>query len=435
MAVLPIITGCLNSTILALTPVERWKAVKSFPKCDFMADDKFALFCIILLVVLILLLSVVSYHRAKQERKLSNRLFIEYAQERGLTIYERRILLEVAYKAGLNRSESIFTLDTVFDRGAAIILKESQLVPEAAEESSRLKAELSFLREKLGFNGRNGLSANSSVDSVERSSRQIPIGKKIYITHRKTPASGNIEATVVKNSDDELAVCLTKPMKITFGEVWCVRYYSGSSVWEFDTSIISYDGDILVLSHSDDVKFINRRRFSRAPVIMSAFIACFPFEKLSVKDRQNGKNGLAADHNLTKTSAVWGPPEFVPAVVTELAGPGLRLESSLDVKTGDRILVIFNLEQEPSPESYDKKTITLRIGEAVGEVRHTKPTQNGLSIAVELTGLSDSNIDELICATNAALLSATDRNKNESALENAVKRIPAQAGVQGGQDV
>ncbi len=44
----------------------------------------------------------------------------------------------------------------------------------------------------------------------------------------------------------------------------------------------------------------------------------------------------------------------------------------------------------------------LRIIEDIGEVRHVRAIENGQSIAVELTGLSDSDVNELIRATNAA---------------------------------
>ncbi|GAH58006.1 unnamed protein product, partial [marine sediment metagenome] len=53
----------------------------------------------------------------------------------------------------------------------------------------------------------------------------------------------DIASTVVRNSDTELAVALSQAVTIVFGETWCVRYYSGASVWEFDTTVLSYDGD------------------------------------------------------------------------------------------------------------------------------------------------------------------------------------------------
>ena len=56
--------------------------------------------------------------------------------------------------------------------------------------------------------------------------------------------------------------------------------------------------------------------------------------------------------------------------------------------------------------------------EEIGEVRRTDGASGGLSIAVELTGLNDSNINELIRATNTALL----KNKNEN-VSNSVTTI------------
>jgi len=397
-----------------------------------MTDSRVILIGSITLVILLILFLAVSFIQNRKERKSNDKLFIEYARKTGLSTHECQILLKAAQKAGLTQSESIFTMSTAFDRGTAKILEETQADPQAVEESNQLKIELAFLREKLGFKQKTA-SVDSSAQSAKLSSRQIPIGKQIHITRRKAMTSGEIEATVVKSSDTELAIQLTTPVKIVFGEPWCARYYFDSSVWEFDTSVISYDGDVLVLKHSDNVRFINRRRFLRVPVKLSAFIAGFPFEKLSVESSHSGKDE-PADHN----SAAWGPPEFVPAVVTELAGPGLRIESSLDVKAGERILVVFHLEQEQDTIPTDdgkKKVVTLKIGEAIGDVRHVESIENGFSIAVELTGLSDSNIDKLIRATNTALLRSGDDNKDMPASEDAAESIPEHTSVSGGQNV
>ncbi|MBW8039378.1 MAG: hypothetical protein FVQ85_05210 [Planctomycetes bacterium] len=414
MTTTPVITGYLNGIFPALTPVEIWKAAGEY-NSSFMTQRWFILIGIIFIITLTVLLLLVSFNRSRQERNSSDQLFIEFAEKRGLTVRERQILIGIAYKAGLRRSESIFTMVTGFDRGVAKMIEESLTDLQATEESKQLKTELSFLREKLGFKKRQFMSAGSSAKLAKFSSRQIPVGKKVHITRRQTPDSGEIESTVVKNTDNELSFQLTETVKITFGEFWCVRYYFGSSVWEFDASVVSYDGNILVLNHNDNVRFINRRRFLRVQVKMPAFIACFPFEKSSIENSHISKNEFGVDHDLVETSAAtWGPPEFVPAVVTELAGPGLRIESELEVKTGERILVVFSLEQEQDsvPANRGKDPTVLKIVEDIGKVRHTKSIHNGMSIAVELTGLSDSDTNELIRATNAALLSVSDRKKN-----------------------
>jgi hypothetical protein len=414
----------MNGNVLALTPLQRWAAAREF-NGNFMAERWFILIGVIIIVILTVLLFVVSFNRIRQQRKGSAMLFAEYAEKSGLTVAERQTLLNIANKAGLKKNESIFTLASAFDRGAAK-MKESLVGQQRAEENKRLKTVLSCLREKLGFMKRLSYSKGTTSESL--SSREIPVGKTVHMTRRKAQDNGGIEATIVKNSDTELAVRLAKPIEIIFGGSWCVRYYFGSSVWEFDTSAVSYDGDILVLKHSDNIRFINRRRFLRVPVKMPAFIARFPFEKSSIKNSHSSEAVPAVEPDFAGSSAAaWGPPEFVPAVVTELAGPGLRIESSLDVKTGERILIVFNLAQQQDSirASEGKSPAGVQIVEDIGEVRRTEPTQNGLSIAVELTGLSDSNIDELIRATNAASLSVSDRNKNVLTLGNAVEPVPA----------
>lgn len=386
---LPIIKSFLAVSVLALTPRQRWEAAGKF-NGDLAAESWFILIAVAVIVILTVLLAVISFNRIWQNRKAAEKLFVEYAQKRGLTAREREILLGIASGAGLKRKESIFTLDSAFDRGIAR-MKETLESQQTREQASQFRMELAFLREKLGFMEHPFHSKDVTGKSKKLSSRQIPVGKTVHMTRRKRAQdSGDVESSVVKNSDTELAVKLSKRVKITFGEFWCVRYYFGASVWEFDTSVISYDGDILVLNHSDDVRFINRRRFIRVPVKRQAFIAHFPFAKAP--------------------EPVLGPPEFVPAVITELAGPGLRIESRLKVKQGERVLVVFNLEERQGGDLTGAKAGVSKIVEDIGEVRHTRAMPNGLSIAVELTGLSDSNVNELIRATNAASVKADVRN-------------------------
>jgi hypothetical protein len=269
------------------------------------------------------------------------------------------------------------------------------------------------LREKLGFERRRAVSAGSGTRS---SSRQIPVGKKLYLSGSDGTEPANIESTVIKNDDIELAVRLAGSLESNPGEFCCVRYNFGASVWEFDAMVVSCHGGILVLSHTDDVRFINRRRFLRVPVKQPAFIARFPFERtLPLADDEVSQQGQA--HVKTDT---WGPPEFVRAEVTELAGPGLRVEAPLEVKVGERVVVILKIGEQagkdsqadrggisPRPGAVQRRIMRAsRVVEDIGEVRHAEATQNGFSIAVELIGLNDSNVSELIRATNAASVKA-----------------------------
>ncbi|MFA5239050.1 MAG: hypothetical protein WC476_04990 [Phycisphaerae bacterium] len=404
-----IITRCLNGIALALTPAQRWEAAVRF-NTGFMAQRWFILLAVVALVVLTALLAIISFNRIRQELEAAEKLFVEYAEKRGLTARERQILLGIANKAGLKRNETIFTLASAFDHGVAK-MKENFADRRTSEDVSKLRTELSFLREKLGFMRQASYPKDMASKSKKLNTRQIPAGKTVYMTRRKALERCDVESTIVRNSDTELTVRLARPVKITFGESWCIRYYFGSSVWEFDTSVVSYDGDMLVLNHSDDVRFINRRRFVRVPVKKQAFIARFPFAKVH--------------------EPAWRPSEFVSAVVTELAGPGLRIESKLEVEEGERVLVVLRLDEEQDRDLTTANTGRLKIIEDIGEVRHAKAIPNGTSIAVELTGLSDSDVDEMVRITNAASIKANAENKNISALTSKAKYTARPLAAQG----
>ena len=425
------ITGCFNAVVLALTPLERWAAARD-DSGNAVMDRFFIVLGIIAILILTVLLFVVSFTRNRREKETSERLFSEYVDRRGLSVRERQILLELAGKAGLKRNESVFTLGIAFDRGAAKMIKESFANPDAGEETGQLKAELSFLREKLGFRKPTKSSALSLAASMDLSSRSIAVGTKVRITRRKPPGSDHIESIVVKNSDDGLSIQLEKSVRITFGESWCVRYDLGSSIQEFDTTIVSYDGDVLTLNHSENIRFINRRRFLRVSVQRAALIAHFPFTQ-TLDDADNGHREVPAanDHSSHASVLSWSLPQFVPAMVTELAGPGLLIESSLEAKTGQRVLVVFDLDRDHGsiPMNPDSRQLARKIVEDIGIVRHTRPIEDGFSMAVELTGLSNSNIDELTRAANAASLTAGYKEKNIPTFGDALESVPQQVGV------
>ena len=384
-------TAGVNAAVLALTPFERWQAARQLDG-SFMTESWFILTGVVVIIVLTVLLIVVSYNRAKKEQKFTDRLFVQYADRRGLNQRERQILLDIAAKVKLKRNESIFTMANAFNSGATKLIEES-LAHQGAETGKNLNAELSILRNKLGFQKRYPASIGSITKPNKPSSRQIPAGKKLYITSHKIDYLADIESTVIKSDDTELTVKLTTSLDTNPGEFWCARYYFGASVWEFDTSVISCHGGILVLNHSDNVRFINRRRFLRVPVNKPAFIARFPFTR-TLPTNVFGNT--------------WGPLEFVPAAVTELGGPGLRLEAPMELKVGDRVVLILKMS-----ERKDKSSIShSKIIEDIGQVRHTKAIDNGFSIAVELTGLSDTNVNELIRDTNAASLKADARGQD-----------------------
>jgi hypothetical protein len=404
-----IILDMLNSILPALTPIERWQAAKRLDS-NIMAEQWFILAAVAALIILIILLLWISYNRIVEERKIVERLFHEYAERRGLSTYERQILLEVAKYSRFKRRDAVFTIQDAFERGAVKLMEQYLTPQKTPKEIESIEAELSLLRAKLGF------KPSQPIDelTVSRlSSKQIHIGKKVYITRRTTRSAKDMEAEVVKNNEKGLTIKLKTRVNVTFSEVWLVHYYSGKSVWEFDTSAVSYDGNNLVLNHSDSVRLINRRRFLRVPVHNLAFISKFPFTRAINENSQDSDIFSGMAKAVSEASRrKWKPLEFVHAVVTELAGPGLRIEAPLEVKVGERILVVFKLDDEREPSS---KAVS-KIIEDIGEVKRTKAIKSGFSIAVELIGLRDSDIRELIQAANSASLRADIEHQDKAAL-------------------
>lgn len=420
MLTAPVITAGINAVVLALTPTQRWEAAGRF-STNIITDRWFILIASATLITFTVLLIILSYQQMLQRQKVSWGLFAEYADKAGLSSQERQILLNIANHAGLRQKEAIFTMSSAFDRGVAKMVEQVTSGARGGERSRELNGVIPFLREKLGFKKQPSSSIGSSRKSRKLSSRQIPVGKKVHITRRKHRGGDGIESTVIENNDIELSVELSMPVESAVGEGWCARYYFGSSVWEFDTSVVSCHDNILVLNHAENVRFINRRRFLRVGVRRPAFIAQFPFKrnivlKYGSNQREEVDEGLVKEKELAMVVVPsWGPPEFMQATITELGGPGLRINIPFEVKTGERIVVIFRLdeEQENASELSDGEVRTekARIIQDIGEVRHVKALANGFSIAVELTGLSDSDVDELVRATNAAAVQVKARKK------------------------
>ena len=389
----------LSTLASALPSSQRLQAMRWFNR-DFAGQESFIMICGVMLIVLIMLFVIVTLLGSIKRKRISNNLFIEYADKRGLNIRERHILMEIAIKAKLGLAESIYSMPDVFDLGATQMIRLS-LAKQGAKRSRYLSTELSILREKLGFRMKNSVT-DSALKPDKPDSRQIPVGRKLYITSLDTSEFFEVETIVKENNELELIVQSAQSLECEPGDNLCARYYLGAPIWEFDTSVLRAENNILVLHHSEDIRYVNRRRFLRVEVNEPAYIAAFPFAR-DFADEEKSRNG---DEEISSES-IWGPPKFVPADVTELAGPGLRITAPLEVKVGDRVAVILKLSREKEFNS-EKSAFMLnniksaRIFEDIGIVKHTEEVEKGFSIAVELTGLNDSNISEMVKATNEA---------------------------------
>jgi hypothetical protein len=377
--------------MLALTALERWEAARRL-NTGRAYNDSFTMLAVLLLAVLVILLIWVSYSRGKQRRSQTREVFAENAMRRGLAARDRQILLAIVMRSGLRRTHDVFTAVDAFDRGALKLVSEC-MRSRTPEENEHLRTEIGRLREKLGF--QIASPTGGIVGLGQASSRDIPVGRSVELVRSGLHDGAVVRGEVMRNDEIEFAIKLSAPTASKAGESWRARYYSGLSAWEFETSTVRCDGQRLVLNHSDTVQSTNRRRFPRVPVRGHAMIAYLPFRQGRSPRVDVSSEGVKTILGPAGSQPVSETPAFTEGRVTELAGPGVLIEASIQVHPGDRVLVVFTLDPSVAPGVPGGwGTIA-----AVGKVRHSRSMDAGMSIAVELTGLSDAEVDELAYIT------------------------------------
>lgn len=389
--------------LLALTPWERWSAAARMG-ANNNGSQWVILIAVTVLIVLLALLLKASFNRRQMNRQLADQQFMENVRRRNLSVREYHMLLDVVSQSRLRDKGAIFENAKAFELGVSRIVTET-IDKQDTEQSERFLAELEFLREKLGFKRREGLGKtpiSKKAGNQKLTTRNIPLGKTLRITRRLGRDASEFTTTVVANDEQHLTATLELPMKVTFAEMWRVHCFFGASAWEFDTSVVSCEGDKLVLKHSDDVRFVNRRRFVRTQVSCPAYICSFPFMQVQPGEAYDsaGKAGQ--------------PLSLVEGHVTELAGSGLQIRSQLEVGLGDRVLVIFQLVDQRDPQIKEGMERVTRHVQDIGVVRRIDTLQGGFVLGIELMGLTDIDIDELLRV--AKLVSFSE--KAEAVLED-----------------
>lgn len=350
----------------ALTPYEKYDAMRRLggggTTYPILTNKWFVLLAASIVFILTIVLLVVRRVRIEHEKDQAVNKFNHEANRKGLTAAEREILLGIAKKAGLKRIDTIFTHWAAFDRGSAKLMQEVFSAGQNIVQRKKLNMTVNSIKVKLGFAKPARSHGVGGGVSKGPTSRSIPEGREVSIAPTHRSSGSRIEAVVTKNSEYELSLRPEIPVLSVPGDMWNVQYRFGSAVWEFDALTLVCGIEGLELNHTDNVRYMNRRRFSRAVVDKPALIADFP--------------ALCPD-------AASRRPEFENCRITEISGPGLRISTQLDVRYGDRVLVIFELEGG-------------RIVQDIAEVRGSRDTAVGRSIAVELIGLTEAGINELV---------------------------------------
>ena len=369
-----------ESVIAALTPAQRYEALRNLQSPNPLTDRRFIIGGLIAIAILLALLAIVHYWQKIARLRTARSWFANFVARHELETSEQKLLKHICKRAGTNQIDAVFTMPDIFDKGANHLLAEKMLQGHTSFE--KFQSSVVVLRAKMGYDVQNLAAQNDTALFTIKNSRQIPANKTIRLTRRKNGASTLLEAIITSNTEEGLSVRMPVNFEQSAAGAWILQYDSGPMVLEFKAHVIKNVPGELTFAHTDEIRFASRRRFMRVPYRSKAQIALYQF--ISEDD-------LAV-------------PKFEPAMLTQLAGPGLLLESDIEVKVGQRVLVIFGLPQG--------KTI-----QDIALVRHVRKIEkeNGYSIAVEVIGAKEADFDLLVQAT-MMVAKAEDVAENEIAV-------------------
>lgn len=318
----------------------------------------------VIMLLLMVLIAIRRMRLEKQQQEIDKRFAAE-ADRLQLTAEERDIVEAIARRANLKRKDSIFTMSESFDNGLAHLMQEVFAAGRDLVERKKLHGVIFSIKQKLGFVKAVGPESRSIK---EQSSRHIPMGTVVKIGPAGSRQAARIHAEVIQNDRYELLLRPEMPVLSKPGDVWTISYFKAAMTWEFEAITMACSEKGLALNHSDRIRFLNRRRFTRVATHRPVHVCVFPiFEDI--------------------TPATLPPITFSPADMTEIAGPGLRLKTALDVQVQQRLLV--RVELEPG-----------RMVQDCAVVRDIREGAAGRSIIVELVGVDTKAVDELVRMTN-----------------------------------
>lgn len=366
-----------------LTPEQKYAAVRQLSReshWDLMTNKWFILLGASVIFLLTIVFLAVRRIRVERAREESDRKFNHEANRKGLTAEEREILSGITDRASLKLKNAIFTLPSAFDHGSAKLMQEMFTAGQNLAERKRLNMSVNSIKVKLGFEKSSRVYGVSRGRRKSLSSRGLEEGRKVWIAPKGKSGVTRIEAIVAKNDEHELLLRSEIPVLSVPGDMWNVQYRVGSAVWEFDALTMVCGVNGLELNHSDNVRYSNRRRFNRAAINRPGLVSKFPV--------------LCGE--MSKKLRV---PAFADCTIIEISGVGLRIKTDLELAFGERILIMFELE-------------TGKQISDIAEVRGLRDTALGRSVAIEMTGVDESGVDELVRVTNAAA-GIAEHSKND----------------------
>jgi hypothetical protein len=354
-----------------LSPLQRYQSMRRFqssPVQNNAMSKWFVIAGVALVGVLLLLLFIFRRMRLEKERLALETQFRELCDRCRLTGQEREILNSICRHTQLERKSLIFTNNAAFEAGFTALIQESFSAGHSLKQRKQLNILVQCVKAKLGFQKSAPTNQGAVLAPRKMGSRQIPQGRNVRVEVVTESSALCFEANVIRNDSFELVLQPEMAIEATPGNIVQVQYKVGAMVWVFESTIIACGPGGLELNHNEDVKFVNRRRFPRVAVQKKAKVALYEMNQALTGE-------LVA-------------PVFEDAIVTELSGPGLQIQTNLDFKILSRVLVVF--ESEPG-----------RVVRDVAEVRGMRETKSGRQVGVEMIGLNENTVNDLIRITHS----------------------------------
>ncbi len=348
----------LLSTPLAITPAERWRAARP---TSFGSNQTGSPYVIVMAVLGAIALTAVALllHRWLAGRGAGQPEFSEQAERAGLGKEETNLLAYAAKLGRLRTSTNLVAVEAVFYKCMRLLMRCERVLGMSPADKQKILSVINSAQIKLGF------ESSETVDI-----RRIPESAIVTLTAKGI--SEPIQTSIVSTQGWEIKTQANgEPPLLKPGMPVRGRYCQEGSVWEFQAELIYAEGRDLTLSHAENIRFINRRRFRRVKIDAPASLAPFPFLATGPHER----------------------PVFHPARLVELGANGLvlQVEDFPSVPANSHLLVLI----EPRPE----KSIS-----AIGRALRTKTiTSRQSRVVVELAGLSESELSELVSETNLAI--------------------------------
>lgn len=365
----------------SLSPAERMKALNEMSSP---ASDWWVIGLVLAFAGLVLLLAISLLYYRVETKKRAWRAFEQLARQTGLSDKERQVLKLLCTLTRMKKPEVVFNSEPAFDYAVNAIQQNSRFQSRPPGERQELVGTCELIREKLGF----CQPMESAVESEGVSKKIVP-GAKLSIIHRGK-ASG-FDAIVDSADPSDLLVSPTVPVDCKPGESWLVRYSREGKVWEFDATVSSSADGKIRLNHMERARYINRRRFRRVPTDRPALACAYPFAVAGQ---------IAA-------------PQFVPCRMVEIAGCGLRIRGPISARLAERVLVIVQMEKDKTIRGFGRvRRVLSRADDDEGD------------LALELVGLSEPEVDELVRYTNVV-----ERQQNAEQKEQSPREEPVAASV------